>query len=289
LSKIKFTHLLLSAIPLGLILALSAAHLYHNTGRLGLVSENGSFNLVFGRCHNSKIESLPDGKGHGKVHFRPPPFLQTKNHEAKARREGVEPEIALNPAIGDEFSYKGFIGDRKQHMDYIRKCMQITGWKGQAAYTWTNVRLLWLYNIPWPDSGRSAWRNPCTWWSHQHNVWLAIPGLIGLIWILVPGRRAARLGLVAVNLVAVILLAAIYFGGVRHRTPYDMVIIILAFETYATAGWLLLRGVWWAIKKMRAGQVGGGGAGGGGSDGATAGDAAAGSRGGRSAQNSSSS
>ena len=265
LERIKLTHLLVSAIPLAIILGISAGHMYFNTGRLGLVSENGSFNLVFGRCHNSKIESLPDGKGHGKVHFRPPPFLQAKNHEAKALRERVKPEVALNPAIGDEFAYKGYIGDRKQHMDYIRKCLAITGWKGQAEYTWTNVRLLWLYNIPWPDSGRHHWRNPTTWWSHQHNVWLAIPALIGLIWILVPGRRAARLGLVSVNLLAVLLLAAIYFGGTRHRSPYDLVIIILAFETYATAGWLLLRGVWWAVQRSRAAQVGGGGAGGGGS------------------------
>ena len=252
LSKIRFKLLLLSAIPLALFLAFSVAHMRFNTGRWGTVSENGSFNLVFGRCHNSKIESLPDGQGHGRVHFRPPEFLQTKNHEDRARRGGVAPEIALEPAIGDELSYKGYIGDRKIHMGYIEKCIELTGLRGQLAYTWTNIRLIWLHNIPWPDSGRASWRAPAQWWTHQHKIWLAIPALLGLLWMFVPGKRAARLGLLSVNLLAMIAIAGIYFGGTRHRTPYDFVIIILAFETYATAGWLLLRGTWWAYQQKRA-------------------------------------
>lgn len=241
LPKIRLTHLLLSGLPLAVVLGVSAAHLHHNTGRWGLVSENGNLNLVFGRCHNVKIQSLPDGKGHGAYHFRPPPFLQVAARERRARDRGIPPKIALDPAMGDRIAYRGYIGDRDAHMGYVERCLAITGVRGQLHYTWTNLKLLWLYNVPWPDSASHTWRVPARWWTRQHRTWLAIPALLGLLWIFIPGPRTARLGLVSVNLLAVLLLAAIYFGGTRHRTPYDPVIIILALETYATAAWLLLR------------------------------------------------
>ncbi len=243
LPNIRFKHLLLSAVPLAIVLAASSALLHFNTGRWGLISENGSFNLVFGRCHNSKIESLPDGEGHGRVHFRPPPFLQLKNLEAKQRAQGLEPEAPLEPAIADELSYRGYIGDREVHMEYIRECIRKTGLWGQLRYSYTNVMLLWRYNIPWPDSGRSAWRAPARWWMRHHRDYLAVPALLMLGVMFVPGPKTAKTGLVAVNLLALLVLAAIYFGGIRHRTPYDFVVIIMAFETYALLGWMLWRGL----------------------------------------------
>mgnify|MGYP002619576499 CR=1 FL=1 len=233
--KLRFVHLAQSAVPLVLVGALSSALLHFNTGRLGLVSENGSFNLVFGRCHNSRIESLPDGKGHGKVHFRPPPFLQLNNLEAASRKEGKEPPRTLDPAIGDELSYRGYIGDKTVHHAFIRECIEKTGWRRQLDYSMTNVMLLWRWNIPWPDSGRAVWRPPARWWTARHREWVAIPALLGLVTIVFGGRRTVKQGLIAVNLLALLLLAAIYFGGIRHRTPYDFVIIFLAFETYAFA------------------------------------------------------
>lgn len=243
LPKIRFVHLAQSAIPLALALGLSATHLHFNTGRLGLVSENGTFNLVFGRCHNGKIESLPDGKGHGHVHFRPPPFLQVGHAEERARKEGREPAIRLDGVVGDVLSYKGYIGDKEQHWEYIRECVAKTGWWGQVKYSWTNVLLVWRYTIPWPDSGRALWRGPARWWTHYHKVLLAIPALLALGFMFAPGQRSARMGLVAVNLLALLVLAAVIFGGPRHRSPYDFIILLMALEVYALAVWYLGLGI----------------------------------------------
>jgi hypothetical protein len=254
--KVRLPHLVLGAgIPIVLCLAVSSILLHHNTGRRGLVSENGSFNLVFGRCHNSKIESLPDGEGHGKLHFRPPEFLQIKNHEKQQAKDRLPPEISLDPAIEDTLSYRGYIGDRKIHMDYVKECIRRTGWTKQLAYAWTNVQLLWLHNVPWPDSSRpTTWRLPARWWTYQHRVWLAIPALLGLCWIFVPGRRNAKRAVMAVNLLALLLLSAMIFGGTRHRVPYDFILIFLAFETYAVAGALLWRGVQRIRKRRQSGD-----------------------------------
>ena len=288
LSKIRLVHLLQSFVPVLILLALSTALLKHNTGRYGLVSENGSFNLVFGRCHNSKIRSTPDGKGHGRVHFRPPSFLQITNHEARARKRGIPPRVALEPALDNELVYPGYIGDSKKHMEYIRECIRRTGWLGQLRYSVVNATLLWRHNVPWPDSGRTQWREVSRDWTKWHRNLFAIPALLGLL-ILVPwpnslrerwketfagwvenwtrkprwqrhmfgvllitwllqfilGRRSARQGLLAIHLLASLLVAAVFFGSIRVRTPYDFIIITLALEVFAFGLWSIYRAIRW--------------------------------------------
>jgi hypothetical protein len=246
LPKLRFVHLLQAAVPLAIALALSSALLHHNTGRFGLVSENGSFNLVFGRCHASKISTTPDGKGHGRVHFRPPSFLQVKNHEAEAKKKRIPPRVALEPALEDELTYRGYIGDERKHMEFVRECMRITGPWGQLKYGYVNASLLWRHNIPWPDSGRSQWRPVSRLWTNIQRDGLAIPALLGLVVLF--WRRTVKQGLLAVHFLALLVVSAIYFGEIRIRTPYDYLILALAFEVYAVGLWLL----WHGGKRLRA-------------------------------------
>lgn len=241
LPKIRLPHLLVSGIPVVIVLALSSALLHHNTGRLGLVSENGSFNLVFGRCHASKIRTTPDGKGHGRVHFRPPSFLQIKNHENRAKKQRKPPRVELQAALDDEMVYAGYIGDKDRHMAYVRECIARTGWWGQLEYGVLNAKLLWRHNVPWPDSGRSQWRDVSKWWTHLHRDLFAVPALLGLL--VLGFRRTAKQGLLAVHLLGAVLVAAVFFGSIRIRTPYDYIIIALAFEVFAFGIWLLVQTV----------------------------------------------
>jgi hypothetical protein len=238
--RVRLVHFLAAGVPVLVMLVLSSALLRHNTGRFGLISENGAFNMVFGRCHNSKIQSTPDGAGHGRVHFRPPGFLQLNNREKDRRKKGEPIDIALNPVIGDEIVYKGYIGDGEKHREYIRECIEKTGLWGQLEYAKTNIVLLWRYNIAWPDSGRSQWREIQRWWAEQHRNFIAIPSLLGLV-MLALGRRTVKQGLVALNFLAIIVVAGLYFGCLRMRAPYDLFIVFLALEVYAFAVWLLLR------------------------------------------------
>ncbi len=231
LPKLRVAHLVLAGIPLALLLGLSAAHFRFQTGRNGLVSENGPFNMVFGRCHNSKIESLPDGLGHGKVHFRPPEFLQLNNLLERRLKEGLEPPVKLDPIIGDVLNYKGYIGDRERHNAYIRECLDKTTWWRQVEYSYLNAILLWRYNVPWPDSGRAQWREPSRVWTKAHEVLFALPSVLFLVTL--GRRRWARQGWVAVHMLAVIVVAAMYFGGTRHRASYDLLFVFFALEVYA--------------------------------------------------------
>jgi len=125
-------------------------------------------------------------------------------------------------------------------MELVRDCIHETGWIGQAKYSFTHVVLLWRYNAPWPDYGRPEWREPAIWWNEWHRRSLAVPSLLALV-VLARPRRALAMGIVALNLVALLVLAVVFFGAARHRIPYDPVIIILALETYAFAAYALVR------------------------------------------------
>lgn len=247
--NVRLPHLIVAILPVVLLLGVAAAHFKFQTGRNGLVSENGPFNMVFGRCHNSKIESLPDGKGHGKVHFRPPEFLQLNNLQERKKQEGLEPPVRLNPIIGDVLNYKGYIGDRERHNAYIRECLQKTSLWRQVEYSYLNVILLWRYNVPWPDSGRSQWREPARVWTKIHEVLFAIPSLLFLVTL--GPRKWVRQGWVAIHMLAVLIVAALYFGGARHRHSYDLLFLFFAFEVYtAVAVFAWTKGKAWRARRQ---------------------------------------
>jgi hypothetical protein len=224
---------------------------FHHTGRFGLISENAALNLVFGRCHVTKVRSTPDDGGHGSVYFQPPAFLQLRQHNQRV----PDAWLSLDPVRGNQIEYPGYIGDRESQMKLTRDCIREAGWIKQAKYSFTHLVLLWHYNTPWPDHGRPEWREQAIWWNEWHRRWLAVPALLALF-VLVRPRRALALGIVALNLVALLILAAVFFGAARHRIPYDPVIIILALESYALAAYALIRSLQrWRQRRRQRGDV----------------------------------
>ncbi|MEX1367105.1 MAG: glycosyltransferase family 39 protein [Nannocystaceae bacterium] len=238
LPRLRLTLMLQALVPLVLLGAFSAYRLHHHTGRLGLISENGKFNQVFGRCHNNKIRALPDGPGRRLTSFGPPPLIQLEKREAKM--PGVWP--GLDPIREREIEYRGYIGDSEILGEIIRGCVEKTGWTKQVEYSVVNAMLLWRYNIMWPDSGKSLWRESVKQWGMIHSNLFAVPALIALFAVFVR-RRATGLAIVSLHLWALLIIAVLILGGIRFRAPYDPLIIIMAVEVYAVAAaWLWVRG-----------------------------------------------
>jgi hypothetical protein len=237
LPRLTVRHFAIAMIPVLAIMAFSSWRLHHHTGRYGLISENGSFNRVFGRCHNNKIVALPDQPGRSRTSFGPPPFIQL------AHRQEVLPDQwpRLDPALELEFEYRGYIGDAEIHRAYIQRCIEATGWRGQVDYALVHVALLVRYNVMWPDSGRPQWRALARAWNGWFHHLFAIPALFALITIARP-RSHPRLALVSLHAVAVVVLAVLYFGDVRFRAPYDPIIMLMALEVHAIVLAWLLRG-----------------------------------------------
>lgn len=223
----KFTWRMLTwtAIPLLLILVFSAWRLHYHTERWGLMSENGSFNQVFGRCHVTKIIALPDKPSRSRTVFGPPPLLQLAKRSKTAPGEWPQ----LDAVQGDHFYYFGYIGDAEAHGEYMRQCVEQSGLVRQAEFALVHVLMLWRYNVLWPDSGKGQWQALAARWGTIHTVTFALPAVLAMFVVFRP-RRHPKLALVAVHLWAAFIVAAIYFGDVRLRTPYDPFIVLLALE-----------------------------------------------------------
>src|SRR5690606_35447656 len=140
-------------------------------------------------------------------------------------------------------------------------CIERGGLSRQAYFTLTHWVLLWRNNLMWPDQAnprprsteqRETWRHRQQVWANVHRVVLMIPALIGLVFAFVPRRRPGE-ALVAVNLWALLILAGIWFGGIRFRVPYDPIITLLAGFCYAAA-WERAR-AWWIRRRAAQGRA----------------------------------
>ncbi len=266
-AKLSWAMLGRVAVPLVLLLTMSAIRFYVHTGRVGLVSDNSSINLVFGRCHNKGIYSRPDGAGHRTVRFSPPPLIQleinsARNPDAWIRSrsiwgdypepvEGV-PGFAVDAygckrrkchEPGSEIEYRGYIGDKEIHHEIVKACIERGGIGRQAYFTLTHWVLLWRNNLMWPDQAnprprssveRETWRYRQQMWANVHRGILMVPALLALGFVFVPRRRPKE-ALVALNLLALLIVTGIWIGGVRFRIPYDPIITLLAGFSYALA------------------------------------------------------
>ena len=230
-TKARLKHLVFAAIPIAGVLVYSSARLYHHTGRFGLVSENGRFNQLFGRCHNKKAVATPAEPGRGRIRFGPPPLIQLEKRAKTAPNSWVQ----LDPAIGAELSYTGYISDAKALNDLMRKCIAKTGFLGQVKYAAVNVLMLAGYNTPWPDSGREMWRRQANLWQAFYTAAFTAPALL-MAFTCFMRRTVTRHGMLAIHIWALIVTAAIYFGDTRLRAPYDPMLVLLAIEAYIFAG-----------------------------------------------------
>lgn len=271
------------AVPLTVILTLSAIRFYANTQQLGLVSANSSINLVFGRCHNKGIYSRPDGEGHATVRFSPPPLIQleiysARNPDAPFRTrsiwgdhpepvEGV-PGFAVDDygckrrnchLPGSEIEYRGYIGDKEIHQQIVRACIERGGLGRQAYFTVTHWVMLWHLNVPWPDQAnprprssvtRETWRRRQQVWSNVHQGILLVPALLSLGFVFVPRRRPQQ-AMIALNLLALLITAGVWFGDMRLRAPYDPIITLLAGFVYVLA-WERARAWWLGRRESKA-------------------------------------
>jgi hypothetical protein len=283
-AKLSWAMLGRVAVPLVLILTGSAIRFHVHTNKFGLVSANSSINLVFGRCHNKGIYSRPDDAGNGTVRFSPPPLIQLEinsahNPDALIRSrsiwadypepvEGV-PGFAIDEygckrrkchEPGSEIEYRGYIGDKQIHKQIVKACIERGGLGRQAYFTLTHWVMLWDKNIMWPDQAnprprsmvqRETWRHRQWVWAHVHRGLLLVPALLGLGFVFVPRRRPKQ-ALVAINLLALLILAGVWFGGIRFRVPYDPIITVLAASTYAVV-WERAR-AWLAKRRPEAKQ-----------------------------------
>lgn len=252
-------------LPVALTLGFSLWHHHRHTGRWGGIAESARANLTPARCHHPWVQTferaedlargpgLAAGRVYGVVYF----------YELRAREGafGLRPAFGRTPAkfeveaagktvpvrVGPEgisLQYVGHRADPAIHAAIQRACVARTGWVGQLEISASNLAGLWFFNRMWPDTTRGG--GPFLPWSDAFIAifnWLVwVPTMIGVGVALRGARRKLGLALCALPLVGLMIVAAVWFGEVRLRTPYDPLALLLAAEVYAAGGrWLSRR------------------------------------------------
>lgn len=265
LPHVRFRHLFGVAAPLVLMLGFSLWRFHYHTGYWGGIAENANMNLTAGRCHNivtqayrtkaevERADRVDDQQNGRRVTL--PGFRTLKNTIP------AWAPLALRPALGgDSIRFVGYIGDPFVHREIRAKCYAATGLLEQVRYSFVNMMLQWFVARQWPDTSKG------------HGVYLAIsevyryffiiavllPSLAGIGLALREVRRAPALAVLAVCLVGAMIIAAVFFGDPRLRTPYDPVSIILALYAVGLAlpAWRAWRARRAARTAARTGQQG---------------------------------
>jgi hypothetical protein len=239
--------LVLVALPLLGMLAFSAWRFHAHTGYWAGVAENANMNLTAGRCHNIVTqayrteaemrravdrENTNDGRRVSLPNFRLAWKLPTWH------------PMALRPVLGEEsVRFVGYIGDPEIHREIRKQCYAKSGIWHQIRMSFVNVMLTWFVDRQWPEmeKGREIFLPIVDVYSVVFQIVIWAPSMLGMglgVWWI---RRRPALTLVAWQIVNSMVVAAIFFGTIRLRTPYDPYAFILAVE-----------GVLWASPRVRA-------------------------------------
>jgi 4-amino-4-deoxy-L-arabinose transferase-like glycosyltransferase len=240
-------------VPLAAALAFSLWRYHDHTGRWDGIAENANMNLTAGRCHNistqafktkaelkksEKKNSTTDGRRVSLPGFRTLERSFPKDHF-----------LALRPALeSDTVRFVGYIGDPWIHRDIRRECYKRTGVLGQIRYSIVNLMLQWFVARQWPDNAKNKeyFLPPAEVFRYGFQVFVLIPSFVGIGLAFARWRREPAQTLVAACLLSSMITAAIFFGDVRLRTPYDPYALILMLLAFAWAADL------WRRRKARA-------------------------------------
>jgi hypothetical protein len=218
------------AIPILLISAISVFRFQYHTGRLGFISGNAALNYAFGRCHALTIDASAPGYS---ASFSPPPMGYLDWRE-KHRHNSF---IRLDPALETKLSVRGNMWTSENFERLTHRCVAMTGYAKQARYAVVHIIMLWGFNNAWPDASDELYRYVMLGALAVHNIFFLMPAVIML---LAAFRRGfSRHALVGVHIAALVCIAALYFGDVRYRVPYDGLLIVLGLDGWRRIfGWL---------------------------------------------------
>ena len=223
------------AAPLLLALFFSLGRFYMHTGYWGGVAESANMNLTAGRCHNIVTQAFPSQEALDRSvaagNTRDGRRVSVPGLRALGSLPPRHP-LALRPALGGEsIRFVGYIGDPRIHRRLQRECVRRTGLLEQLRYAAANASLQWFFARQWPDQEPSARRHflplADAFRALFATVFL-IPSLVGAGIAVAGLRRDPARALLGWQILASIVLAAIFFGDIRLRTPYDPYALILA-------------------------------------------------------------
>jgi hypothetical protein len=254
LPHVRYKQIVGVALPLLLMLGFSFWRFHAHAGYGPGVAENANMNLTAGRCHNIVTQAFPN---EGQLRRS-----ERANDTRDGRRVSLpgyrmlkstfpdEHPLGLRPALGGEtIRFVGYIGDPLANKAIRAECYRRTGTLEQIRYSVVNMWLLWFISQQWPEmeKGREWFLPPAQFFTHVYQVLVWLPSLIGLAWAIAWIRKRPALTIMAWHLVSSMTVAAVFFGDIRLRLPYDPYAIILAWEVWA----VVILFAWGRLRKRR--------------------------------------
>jgi hypothetical protein len=243
------------AVPLLLMLAFSIWRFHAHTGYGPGIGENANMNLTAGRCHNVVTQAFKTeadlARSDRKHNTRDGRRVSLPNYRIAWHLPDGHP-LAVRPVMGQEsIKFVGYVGDPEVHKQIRKGCYERTGVLGQVRITFINVMLSWFVDHQWPEveKGRQTFLPVLEFYKRLYWFVILVPSLVGMCIAIARLRRRPELALVAWQQVNYLVVAAIFFGTIRLRTPYDPYAIILAAEVWGMAI------VWWLERRARRGAV----------------------------------
>ena len=259
LSHVRLPQLLAVALPLLLALGYAFWRFEAHTGYGPGVAENANMNLTAGRCHNIVTQAFASEallrRSEAKDDTRDGRRVSLPGFRVLARDLPPEHPLALRPAMQSEtIRFVGYIGDPEIHREIRRECYRRTGTREQIRYSVVNASLLWFYAHQWPEieRGHKRFYPPLAIYKRIFQVLIWFPSMVGMFFAIAAIRRRPELTLCAWQIVTSTVVASIFFGSIRLRTPYDPYAMILAAEVWAfVAIWAVGR---WRSRRDRRGS-----------------------------------
>jgi hypothetical protein len=231
---VRWTQIAAIAIPLVAALVFSMWRFHQHTGYWAGVAESANMNFTAGRCHNIVTQAF---KSQAALNHS----VNTRNTR-NGRRVSVpglralghldrRHVLYLNPAMGHEsIRFVGYIGDPEIHRGLRKVCLERTGVIGQLRYTLGNISLQWFFARQWPDQEPSSrWVLPVSdAYRYFFQIFVLIPSLFGMGVAIRRLRTRPELAIIGFQILGSIIIAGIFFGDIRLRTPYDPYALILA-------------------------------------------------------------
>jgi hypothetical protein len=243
LRRVRVRHLVAVAIPLVAMLGWSLFRFHAHTGYWAGVAENANMNLTAGRCHNIVTQAFRTQaeleRSERAGNTRDGRRVSLPGYRVLARHIPDEHPLGLRPALGGEtIRFVGYVGDPQIHREIRARCYEATGLGGQLRFSAVNLSLLWFVAHQWPeielkrDQHRAVLLPPLLVFKHGYQFLVWLPSLFGIGFAVAGIRRNPGLSLCAFQLLTSMTVAAVFFGTIRLRMPYDPYAIILALEVW---------------------------------------------------------
>lgn len=223
-----------------LVVLLSVARFaHHSDGELG-ISHNVALNFAAGRCH--MVEVTAPATSTERAYFEEHGQRITKRRislpgfRSLHQRVGGDHPLALRPVRGEALELPAPLTDRAALSQLAKRCARETGVVGQLRHGAVHVVLLWAHAHPWPEVSDGEAARPLF---VVAELFRALSATVILPFALLGAYRLRRrpVALVVLGQVfAGLVVAAVFFGSPRLRTPLDPALLVMA-----TAG---LRLVW---------------------------------------------